>query len=151
MFVNVDIKKIRKDFLYDFKMPVSSTKFSAGLDLIACIEKQIIIKPNETISIPTGIAIQINQKNIAGFLFPRSGLSTKHGISLANSVGVIDPDYTGEIKCSMINNGCEEYSFMPNDRIAQIIFMPFYIAKFQLVENLDETQRGSGGFGSTGR
>lgn len=151
MNININIKPIKKDFEYVFKIPSYATDGSAGLDLFACIKEEIIIKPRHIESIPTGIAIQIANKNIGGFIFPRSGLSTKYGIALVNSVGVIDPDYTGEIKCPIINHSNVEYKLKPGDRIAQIIFMPFYTANFILTRELKKTGRGSGGFGSTGR
>lgn len=151
MRINIKIKTIEKDFENKFKLPSYATEGSAGIDLIACIKEETIIKPGDVKSIPTGIAIHIADSNIGGFVFPRSGLSTKYGISLINSVGVIDSDYTGEIICPIINHGKTEYILKPGDRIAQIIFMPICIADFILTDELEETKRGSGGFGSTGR
>ena len=151
MRINIKIKTIKKDFENKVKLPSYSTEGSAGLDLFACIKENIIIKPGDIKSIPTGVAIHIADSSIGGFVFPRSGLSTKHGISLINSVGVIDSDYTGEIICPIVNHGKVEYVLKPGDRIAQIIFMPVYIADFILTDELEDTKRGSGGFGSTGR
>lgn len=152
MKVNIKIQPIqRDDYEYGFKLPSYATEGSAGMDLFACLRKEVIINPGDIKSIPTGIAIHIADNNIGGFIFPRSGLSTKHGISLVNSVGVIDSDYTGEVICPMINHSNAEYVLKPGDRIAQIIFMPIYIANFILTEELEDTKRGSGGFGSTGR
>ena len=151
MKVDINVKIIKKDFVYEFEIPSYKTEGSAGMDLFACLPREISVKPKEIISVPTGIAIEINDDNIGGFIFPRSGLSTKHGISLANAVGVIDSDYRGEIKCSLINHGEKDYEIKPADRIAQIIFMPIYRVNLILVDELQETKRGSGGFGSTGR
>ncbi len=148
---NISIKIIKKDFCCDYVLPSYATDGSAGLDLFATIKENIIMSPGEIQNIPTGIAIHIEDKTTAGFVFPRSGLSSKHGITLINSVGVIDSDYTGEIICPMINHGNIVYTLKPGDRIAQIIFMPIYTANFILKEELDKTLRGSGRFGSTGR
>lgn len=148
--INVKIKKINASVDSLDKLPEYATSGSAGMDLRACIKAPIAIEPGKIIKIPTGIAIQIPSKDIAAFVFPRSGLSSKHGIALANCVGVIDSDYTGEIICPVINNGQETYTIQPDDRIAQMIFMPIYLAKLEYVEELCETGRGSGGFGSTG-
>lgn len=134
----------------DAKEPEYATAGSAGMDLSACISEEIIIKPGEIVKINTGIAIQIPNSGIGGFVFPRSGLASRHGISLANSVGVIDSDYTGEIICPVINHGSSEYTIKPGERIAQIVFMPVFNVKLQETDKLEATERGSGGFGSTG-
>ena len=146
-----NIKYLRNDYDKDFIMPVYATEGSAGLDLFASIEEELLIKPKAILNIPTGIAIHIGNKNIAGFVFSRSGLSSKYGIGLVNSVGVIDSDYVGEIICPMINHSEKNYIIKPEDRIAQIIFMPIYTANFILTDKFDNTKRGAGGFGSTGR
>lgn len=151
MKINISIKPIKKDFEWKFRLPSYATDGSAGIDLFASLKEDLIFKSGDIKKIPTGISIHINDNNIAGFVFARSGLSSKHGISLVNSVGVIDSDYTGEIICPMINHSNIEYMLKPGDRIAQIIFMPIYIANFVLKDELNETKRGSGGFGSTGR
>jgi len=151
MYIDIKIKRIEKNFQYDFSMPKYATSGSAGLDLHACIEKPITIKQGHIYRIPTGIAIHIKNKGIAGFIFPRSGIASKHGISLANSVGVIDSDYTGELICPIINLGREDYTINPGERIAQIVFLPVYTARLIMTEQLDETTRGSSGFGSTGK
>ncbi|MGE5677637.1 MAG: dUTP diphosphatase, partial [Pseudomonadota bacterium] len=132
------------------KTPEYSTAGSAGLDLCACITEDLIVRPGEIIKVNTGIAIQIPNSGIGGFVFPRSGLSSKHGISLANCVGVIDSDYTGEILCPVINHSTKDYTIKPGDRIAQIVFMPVLQVRLQETDRLEETDRGSGGFGSTG-
>ncbi|MCK9217085.1 MAG: dUTP diphosphatase [Firmicutes bacterium] len=132
-------------------MPNYATGGSAGLDLYAALKEEIILKPGEIKSISTGIAFHIGDKSIAGFVFSRSGLSSRNGIALVNSVGVIDSDYTGEIICPMINLSKNTYTIKPKDRIAQIVFMPIYLANLALCDELESTERGSGGFGSTGR
>lgn len=134
----------------EFKVPAYATEGSAGMDLSACISEELVIKPGEIVKVNTGIAIQIPHSGIGGFVFPRSGLSSRHGISLANCVGVIDSDYTGEIICPVINHGSSDYTIKPGDRIAQIVFMPVLNVKLLETDKLDETERGTGGFGSTG-
>ncbi|HHY77277.1 MAG TPA: dUTP diphosphatase [Clostridiales bacterium] len=151
MFIDIKVKMIKKDFKYDFSIPKYATPGSAGLDLHACLEKPVTVKPGQICKIPTGIAIQIKNKEVAGFIFPRSGLASNYGISLVNSVGVIDSDYTGELICPIINYGKDDYTINPGDRIAQIVFLPVYTARFIMTDELDETVRGSGGFGSTGK
>jgi dUTP pyrophosphatase len=133
------------------KTPQYATTGSAGMDLSACIPEDIIIKPGEIVMVKTGIAIQIPDNSIGGFVFPRSGLSSRHGISLANCVGVIDSDYTGEIMCPVINHGSSNYTIKCGDRIAQIVFMPVLKVKLQETDKLEATERGAGGFGSTGK
>lgn len=133
------------------KVPEYATEGSAGMDLSACISEDIIIKPGEIAMVKTGIAIQIPDNNIGGFVFPRSGISSRFGVSLANCVGVIDSDYTGEIICPVINHGSNDYTIKSGDRIAQIVFMPVLNVRLQRVDKLEITGRGSGGFGSTGK
>ncbi|AZR72409.1 deoxyuridine 5'-triphosphate nucleotidohydrolase [Anoxybacter fermentans] len=149
--MQVKIKKLSEKIGKEFKAPTYATKGSAGCDLVACIDKPITLKPGEIMKIPTGIAIQIPSPAYAGFIFPRSGLSSKHGINLVNCVGVIDSDYTGEIICPVQNNGSEPYIIEPGERIAQLVIMPIVQVDFVWVEELDETERGAGGFGSTGK
>ncbi|MDD2481856.1 MAG: dUTP diphosphatase [Lutispora sp.] len=151
MNMKINIKRIEKDFAGDFILPDYATSGSAGIDLYACIKEPVVIESNHIKSIPTGIAIHINDNNVGGFVFPRSGLAAKNGISLINSVGVIDSDYTGEIICPMINHSQTDYIVNPGDRIAQIVFMPVISAEFLLTDKLENTKRGSGGFGSTGK
>jgi len=149
--INIKVKQIKKDFEWEFDSPVYATDGSAGLDLFAALKDEIVLKPGEIKSIPTGIAFHIRDKSVAGFVFPRSGLSSKNGVTLVNSVGVIDSDYTGEIICPMINLSKGAYAIKPKDRIAQIVFIPIYLANLFFCDDLESTKRGSGGFGSTGR
>jgi len=133
------------------KAPEYATEGSAGMDLSACIDSDIVIKPGDIVKVPTGIAIELPDRGVAGFVFPRSGLSSKHGISMANCVGVIDSDYTGEILCPVINHGKTDYTIKNGDRIAQIVFMPVLNAVLEETDQLKKTERGEGGFGSTGK
>ncbi len=151
MSLNIKIKLVSKDSYSFGIIPTYATDGSAGLDLYASLEENIVFAWGDIKKVPTGISIHINDNRVAGFVFPRSGLSSKHGITLVNSVGVIDSDYTGEIICPMINLSKDEYILKPGDRIAQIVFMPIYIANLIVTDELQETKRGSGGFGSTGR
>ncbi len=129
--------------------PEYATEGSAGMDLVASIKEPLEIKAGDRAMIPSGIAIQM-PKGYGGFVFPRSGLSYKSGITLCNSVGVIDSDYTGEIKIAVHNTSNNDYTIHPGDRIAQLVFLPVGIAELVECKALDETDRGSGGFGSTG-
>ena len=140
------IKKVRENA----KVPQRATGGSAGLDLCACIDAPITLNGGETALIPTGVAIALPSAEYGAFVFPRSGIAIKHGIGLLNSVGVIDSDYRGEIMVGVINQISESYTIEPGERIAQMVILPVSQAKFTVTEELDETERGSGGFGSTG-
>ena len=120
------------------------------MDLCACIDSPLTLKGGETAVIPTGIAIALPSDEMGAFVFARSGLAIKHGIGLLNSVGVIDSDYRGEIKVGVINQISEPYTIEPGERIAQLVIMPVCPLDPVEVENLDDTARGEGGFGSTG-
>jgi dUTP pyrophosphatase len=131
--------------------PQYATPGSAGLDLRVCIDQQIQIAPQETVLLPTGLAIYIEDPNLAAVILPRSGLGHKHGIVLGNLVGLIDSDYQGELKISCWNRNTEHFTIEPGDRIAQLVFVPVVQAQFKVVENFTATMRGEGGFGSSGR
>ncbi|MDB4220117.1 dUTP diphosphatase [Pelagibacterales bacterium] len=146
--IKVYIKKISSKS--DFKLPNYETKGAAGMDLSADIESEIILKPLERSLIPTGIAISL-PKDLEAQIRPRSGLAIKHGITLLNTPGTIDSDYRGEIKVILVNLSNDNYTIKPQDRIAQIVFSRFVTGEFDIVENLDETDRGESGFGSTGK
>lgn len=133
------------------KLPFRATQGSAGADLFACIDEDVVIAPQERVLIPTGIAIELETAEAGAFVFPRSSLSSKYGISLANCVGVIDSDYRGEIKIPVINHSSEPYTIHDGERIAQLVVLPVVLPLFIETENLNETQRADGGFGSTGR
>lgn len=128
-----------------------ATDHSAGLDLRACIDiDEISIPPGEKMAIPVGIAIEILEKSVAAYVFSRSGLGTKEGLTVSQGVGVIDPDYRGEIKVSLLNTSSETRRIRQGQRIAQLVFMPVFQAVIQPVDELGTTNRGAGGFGSTG-
>ncbi|MGY9007057.1 MAG: dUTP diphosphatase [Candidatus Pelagibacterales bacterium] len=146
--MKVYIKKISSKS--DFKLPNYETKGAAGMDLSADIESEVILKPLERSLIPTGIAISL-PKDLEAQIRPRSGLAIKHGITLLNTPGTIDSDYRGEIKVILVNLSNDNYTIKPQDRIAQIVFSRFVTGEFDIVENLDETDRGESGFGSTGK
>ena len=133
------------------KMPTRATQGSAGYDLYACLDAPLKVAPHARVKVPTGLKIAIPDASVGGFIFPRSGLSTKFGMGLPNSVGVIDSDYRGEILVAMVNNSDTPYTIPPGDRIAQMVFLPIIAYDFLETDALDETQRGEGGFGSTAR
>lgn len=130
--------------------PEYSTDGSLGMDLSAAITEPMTIKAGQRALIPLGFAIQIPE-GWGAFVFPRSGLSFKKGITMANCVGVIDTDYTGEVKVSAVNLSDKDYTVNPGDRVAQLVFLPVEKARFIRTESLDDTDRGAGGFGSTGK
>lgn len=143
--------QVKIQYLSDkVQKPEYATSGSAGMDLSAAMEGAVTVPAGGRTLIPTGIAIQIPE-GFGGFVFPRSGLSFKKGISMCNCVGVIDSDYTGEIKVAVHNISQEDYNINPGDRIAQLVFLPVPQAELVECESLEETERGSGGFGSTGR
>lgn len=131
------------------KVPVRATEGAAGYDLCACIENDIILKPHEIKIIPTGISVMA-EKNTAVMIYARSGLSTKYGISLANGVGVVDSDYRGEVGVALINNSNEDFTVENGMRIAQMVITPVLTPDLIVSDELSETERGEGGFGSTG-
>ena len=132
-------------------LPSYATTGSAGLDLRVCIDEPLQIAAQETVLLPTGIAIYIADPQIAAVILPRSGLGHKHGIVLGNLVGLIDSDYQGELKISCWNRNQEHFTVNPGDRIAQLVFLPVVKAAFEVVDDFMESQRGEGGFGSSGR
>ena len=140
------IKKVRENA----KIPTRATVGSAGMDLYACIDEPITLNGGDKVVIPTGIAIGLSSPEYAAFVYARSGLAIKHGIGLLNSVGVIDSDYRGEICVGVINQLKEPYTIEPFERIAQMVIQPVALPDLVEVESLDETDRGAGGFGSTG-
>ncbi len=135
----------------EFPLPDYATEGSAGLDLRACLDEHLHMDPGETHLIPTGIAIHLDDPNLAAMLLPRSGLGHKHGIVLGNLVGLIDSDYQGQVFVSMWNRGSEPFTIEPGDRIAQMIFVPVVQAHFDVVKEFSHSERGAGGFGHTGK
>ena len=135
----------------DAQLPVRATAQSAGYDLHAYLEQDVVLQSGEIRKIPTGIAAAPSRKDVMLCIFPRSGLASKFGISLANAVGVVDSDYRGELKVPMINLGTEPYTIAPGERVAQLCIAPVWQAAFVPAATLNETERGEGGFGSTGK
>jgi len=131
--------------------PGYSTLDSAGLDLRACIkEEEAVVAPGDRLAVPTGMAMEIEAPGLAGFVFSRSGLGAKRGLTVAQGVGVIDPDYRGEIVVWLLNTSSEERTVRRGQRIAQLVLLPYWRADIKPVDELTETQRGGGGFGHTG-
>ena len=131
--------------------PQYATPGSAGLDLRACIEAPVMLAPGQTMLVPSGMAIHLADTGLAAMILPRSGLGHKHGIVLGNLVGLIDSDYQGEIMVSLWNRGHESFTLNPLDRIAQLVVVPVVQVAFNIVEEFGASQRGEGGFGSTGK
>lgn len=129
--------------------PKYATDGSLGMDLAAALDEPVVVKPGERVAVPTGLAIQIPD-GWGAFVFPRSGLSLRSGITMCNCVGVIDTDYTGELKVAVINVSDKNFTINSGDRIAQLVFLPVEKARLVSAESLDDTERGIGGFGSTG-
>ena len=132
-------------------LPAYATPGSAGLDLRACLDAPLLLAAGEAQLIPTGLAIHIGDASLAAMILPRSGLGHKHGIVLGNLVGLIDSDYQGPLMVSCWNRGTATYTVQPFERIAQLVIVPVVQARFHVVESFDESERGGGGFGSTGR
>ena len=146
MKYDLRIKKLRDNA----QMPTYGSKWAAGADMYAAIEETMTIEPNETKFIPTGLAFEIPE-GYAGFIYARSGLACKKGLAPANKVGVVDADYRGEVMVALHNHGKESQTVEAGERIAQMIIAPFITANFIFSDELDDTARGAGGFGSTGR
>lgn len=132
-------------------LPVRSTNGSAGMDLHAVLDGPLTLQPGDRALISTGIAIGLPSAETVGLVFARSGLAVKHGLTLSNSVGVIDSDYTGEIKVGLVNLSDKPYTLVHGERIAQLVIMPILMPEIEETDCLTATQRGDGGFGSTGK
>lgn len=135
----------------DFPLPDYATEGSAGLDLRAMLDGAVDIAPGETLLIPTGMAIHIGDPSLAAVILPRSGLGHKHGIVLGNLVGLIDSDYQGQLYVSCWNRGRDSFRIEVGERVAQLVLVPVVRASFDIVDEFEETERGSGGFGHSGR
>lgn len=133
------------------QLPAYATPGSAGLDLRACIDAPVTIQPGQTVLIPTGLAIHLADPNYAAMILPRSGMGHKHGIVLGNLVGLIDSDYQGQLMVSTWNRGQTEFTLQPMERLAQLIIVPVLQVGFEVVEEFSDSDRGAGGFGSTGK
>lgn len=150
---NVDVKILdpRLKTAASDHAPHYATSGAAGIDLRACIDAPITLHPGETILVPTGLAVHLADPGLAGLILPRSGLGHKHGIVLGNLVGLIDSDYQGELLVSTWNRGRELFTLNPLERLAQFVVVPVVRVAFNIVEDFPISERGSGGFGSTGR
>lgn len=146
MQYDVKIKKLRENAI----IPTYGSEFAAGADLYACLDESVTIDVGETKLIPTGIALSI-PVGFAGLIYARSGLASKRGLAPANKVGVVDSDYRGEVMVALHNHGKEAQIIEAGERIAQMVIAPYIAANFILSDELDDTVRGEGGFGSTGR
>ena len=149
--MKLKLKAVSPKIGRELPWPQRATTGSAGMDLSACIEEDIIISPRQLVRIPTGIAIALPGPEYVALVYARSGLGIKHGIALSNGVGVIDSDYRGEIRVGLTNLSDTAYTVAPGDRIAQLAVMPVVQAQLEVCDSLDETERGQGGFGSTGK
>lgn len=147
----VQLKILDERIGREIDLPEYATSGSAGLDLRACIDEDIVIAPGETQLIPTGLAIHIEDPSLAAMLLPRSGLGHKHGIVLGNLVGLIDSDYQGQLFVSCWNRGNETFTVNVGERIAQMVIVPVVQVAFEQVDEFTTTDRGTGGFGHTGR
>ncbi|WOB10275.1 dUTP diphosphatase [Piscinibacter gummiphilus] len=133
------------------QLPAYATAGSAGLDLRACLDAPLVLEPGQTQLIPTGLAIHVADPGLAAIILPRSGLGHKHGIVLGNLVGLIDSDYQGQLMVSCWNRGHATFTIQPMERIAQLVIVPVVQAKFNVVDEFGASDRGTGGFGSTGK
>jgi len=146
---NIDVKLL--DARLRDHLPAYATSGSAGLDLRACIDAPILLKPGQTELIPSGIAIHLGDPGLAAMVLPRSGMGHKHGIVLGNLVGLIDSDYQGQILVSLWNRGAAVFTLNPMERIAQLVVVPVVQVALNLVDDFTQSTRGAGGFGSTGK
>ena len=132
-------------------LPAYATTGSAGLDLRACLDEAITLEPGQTVLVPTGLAIHIEDPGYAAMILPRSGLGHKHGVVLGNLVGLIDSDYQGQLMISTWNRGAIAFTLNPFERLAQMVIVPVVQATFNIVDDFAQSERGAGGFGSTGK
>ena len=148
--MDLKIKAVSPKIGREIPYPYYATAGAAAMDLCACVDEPVEVAPGALVSLPTGIAIALPSAEYVALVFARSGLGVRHGITLSNGVGVIDSDYRGEIRVGLTNLSSVPYTIQPGDRIAQLAVLPVAQARLQIVEELDGTERGSGGFGSTG-
>ncbi|AYA41531.1 dUTP diphosphatase [Xenorhabdus nematophila] len=151
MMKKIDVKILDPRIGQEFPLPTYATPGSAGLDLRACLDNAVALAPGQTELLPTGIAIHIADEQLAAVILPRSGLGHKHGVVLGNLVGLIDSDYQGQLMVSVWNRGDKMFTIEPGERIAQMVFVPVVQTEFNLVEDFETSERGSGGFGHSGR
>jgi dUTP pyrophosphatase len=151
MMKKIDVKILDSRIGQEFPLPTYATPGSAGLDLRACLDNAVELSPGQTELLPTGIAIHIADEQLAAVILPRSGLGHKHGVVLGNLVGLIDSDYQGQLMVSVWNRGDKTFTIEPGERIAQMVIVPVVQAEFNLVADFEDSERGSGGFGHSGR
>ncbi len=151
MFRDIELKILDARLGAEFPLPNYATEGSAGLDLRACVPSSLVLEPGQTELIETGLAMHIKDPQLAATILPRSGLGHKHGIVLGNLVGLIDSDYQGPLMVSCWNRGKVAYTIEPGDRIAQLVIVPVLRAQFNIVTEFEMTERGEGGFGSSGK
>ena len=149
--MELKIKALSPKMGSEIPFPSYATAGSAGMDLRACIDESVTVQPGEKVLIPAGFAIALPSTDYVALIYARSGLAVKHGLSPANCVGVIDSDYRGPIVVALRNYSQEPYTIEPGERVAQMVITPVVQAAIQVVDELDHTERGAGGFGSTGR
>ncbi len=147
----IDVKILDQRIGNEFPLPTYATLGSAGLDLRALLDQQLVLQPSETKLIPTGLSIHVADPNLAAVILPRSGLGHKNGIVLGNLVGLIDSDYQGPLMVSLWNRGQQPFTVEVGDRIAQLVFVPVVQAEFNLVTDFTASERGEGGFGHSGK
>src|SRR5688572_1779046 len=135
----------------EFPLPQYATAGSAGVDLRACLDAPLVLEPGRTELIPTGMAIHLDDPRLAAVILPRSGLGHKHGVVLGNLVGLVDSDYQGQVMVSCWNRGREPFTMQPGERMAQLVVVPVVQVKFEVVGEFEESRRGAGGFGHSGR
>ncbi len=133
-----------------FPLPAYATPGSAGMDLRACLDQDLVLEPGQTVLIPTGLSIHIEDPSLCAMLLPRSGLGHKHGVVLGNLVGLIDSDYQGPLMVSCWNRSQNSFTIQPGERIAQMVLVPVVQAEFEIVDTFSNSQRGEGGFGHSG-
>lgn len=148
---SIELKILDPRIGNEIPLPHYATDGSAGLDMRACIDDPLTVAPGETKLIPTGLAIHIGDPALAAVLLPRSGLGHKHGLVLGNLTGLIDSDYQGQVFISCWNRGSSSYEIQPGDRIAQMVFVPVAQVEFAVVDEFDDSARGAGGFGHSGK
>ncbi len=147
----IELKVLDPRLGTEFPLPAYATDGAAGIDLRACLDGEHVLAPDETLLVPTGMAVHIADPSLAAVLLPRSGLGHKHGIVLGNLVGLIDSDYQGQVFVSCWNRGNDSFTIAPGERIAQMVFVPVVQASFRVVDEFTPTERGEGGFGHSGR
>jgi len=148
---SIELKILDSRIGDSISLPHYATSGSAGLDMRACIDVALTVEPGETVLVPTGLAIHIGDADLAAVLLPRSGLGHKHGLVLGNLTGLIDSDYQGQVYISCWNRSDKAYEVQPGERVAQMVFVPVEQVQFEVVEEFDDSSRGEGGFGHSGR